>query len=79
MYNNYISPRGLIHNSSFLTHDFIPVMLNALGLHDSSGVIFEVVEHDYFNISDLGNWDKMMPGMINVSSFFLKSFDTITI
>ena len=36
---------------------------------DTSGVIFEVVEHDYFNITDLGVWDQMMPGMINVSSF----------
>ena len=36
---------------------------------DTSGVIFEVVEHDYFNITDLGMWDQMMPGMINVSSF----------
>ena len=75
MYNNYISPRGLIHNSTFLTHDFIPVMLDALGLHDSSGVIFEVVEHDYFNVTDLGDWDKMMPGMINVSTL-LKSLKT---
>ena len=69
MYNNYIEPRGLTHNSSFLRNQFIPVMLNALGLDDSSGVIFEVVEHDYFNITDLGNWDKMMPGMINVSYY----------
>ena len=49
MYNNYIEPRGLIHNSSFLKHTFMPTMLDALGLHDSSGVIFEVVEHGYFN------------------------------
>ena len=68
MYNNYIDPRGLMHDSDFLTHDFLPTMLNALGLHDSSGVIFEVVEHDYFNITDLGMWDEMMPGMINVSN-----------
>ena len=69
MYNNYIEPRGLIHDADFLTHDFMPTMLDALGLQDTSGVIFEVVEHDYFNITDLGMWDQMMPGMINVSSF----------
>ena len=69
MYNNYIEPRGLIHDADFLTHDFMPTMLDALGLQDTSGVIFEVVEHDYFNITDLGVWDQMMPGMINVSSF----------
>ena len=73
IYNKYIEPRGLMHNASFLTHDFLPVMLNALGLDDKSGVIYEVVEHDYFNITDLGDWDKMMPGMINVMQFHLLS------
>ena len=66
MYNNYIDPHGYIHDEDFLTHRFVPTMLNALGLDDKSGVIFEVVEHDYFNITDLGIWDQMMPGMINV-------------
>lgn len=65
-----------MHNASFLTHDFLPVMLNALGLDDKSGVIYEVVEHDYFNITDLGDWDKMMPGMINVMQF--SSFSSIS-
>jgi len=74
MYNNYIEPRGLIHDADFLTHEFMPTMLDALGLQDTSGVIFEIVEHDYFNITDLGNWDQMMPGMINlVGTFFIKA------
>ena len=73
MYNNYIDPRGLAHNSSFLRHQFMPTMLNALGLHDESGVIYEVVQHDYFNMTDVGHWDQMMPGMINlVGTFFIK-------
>ena len=51
----------------------MPTMLNALGLHDESGVIYEVVQHDYFNMTDLGHWDQMMPGMINlVGTFFIK-------
>ncbi len=66
MYNNFIEPHGLVHNETFLRNQFIPIMLNALGLDDSSGVIFEVMEHDYFNYTDLGNWDAMMPGMVNV-------------
>lgn len=69
MYNSYINPRGLMHDQDFLTHDFVSVMLDALGLHDSSGVVFEILEHGYFNLTDLGDWDKMMPGMINVSCF----------
>ena len=51
----------------------MPTMLNALGLHDESGVIYEVVQHDYFNMTDVGHWDQMMPGMINlVGTFFIK-------
>ena len=32
MYNAYIIPHGVQHDPDFLTHDFIPLMLNALGL-----------------------------------------------
>ena len=59
-------PHGLVHDADFLTYDFITTMLNALGIYDPSGVIFEQLEHDYFNPSDLGSWDSMVPGMINV-------------
>ena len=38
MYNNYIEPRGLIHDADFLTHDFMPTMLDALGLQGSDFV-----------------------------------------
>lgn len=67
MYNSFIVPRGYQHNQDFLRHQFIPVMLDALGLNDNSGVIYEILEHDYFNLRDVGDWDRMMPGMINVS------------
>ena len=70
MYNNYIVPNALQHNEYFLRHGFIPVMLDALGLNDNSGVIYEILEHDYFALRDVGEWDRMMPGMINVSSYF---------
>merc|ERR1712018_1090027 len=55
MYNTYIEPRGLVHNSSFLRHDFMPAMLDALGLHDATGVIYEVIAHDYFKAKELGD------------------------
>ena len=72
MYNNYIVPNALQHNEYFLRHGFIPVMLDALGLNDNSGVIYEILEHDYFALRDVGEWDKMMPGMINVNIFYKK-------
>ena len=69
MYNNFIVLHGHQHNEAFLRHEFIPVMLDALGLNDASGVIYEILEHDYFSLKEVGDWDKMMPGMINVSSY----------
>ncbi len=67
MYNNFIVLHGHQHDESFLRHEFIPVMLDALGLNDNSGVIYEILEHDYFKLNEVGEWDKMMPGMVNVS------------
>ena len=68
MYNNFIILHGHQLNEDFLRHEFIPVMLDALGLNDASGVIYEILEHDYFNLRDVGEWDRMMPGMINVNT-----------
>ena len=61
---------GHQHSENFLKHEFIPVMLDALGLNDQSGVIYEILEHEYFNLKDVGEWDRMMPGMINVIAIF---------
>jgi hypothetical protein len=76
MYNSFIVPRGYQHDEGFLRHYFIPTMLDALGLNDNSGVIYEILEHDYFNLREVGEWDRMMPGMINVNriGFDFKSF-----
>jgi len=73
MYNNFIILHGHQHNENFLRHEFIPVMLDALGLNDVSGVIYEILEHDYFNLRDVGEWDRMMPGMINVNIWKTKT------
>ena len=37
-------------------------------------MIFEILEHDYFQPWHLGDWDLMVPGMINlVGTFFIKA------
>ena len=37
-----------------------------MGLQDSSGNIYEMLEYSFFNHEDMGVWDTMMEGMINV-------------
>jgi hypothetical protein len=43
MYNNFIVLHGYQHDEAFLRHEFVPVMLDALGLNDASGVIYEIL------------------------------------
>jgi hypothetical protein len=69
MYNNFILLHGHQHSEAFLRHEFIPVMLEALGLNDASGVIYEILEYAYFSFKTVGEWEKMMPGP-NVTKLF---------
>merc|ERR1712179_84990 len=63
------------HEGSFvLRHLFISTLLSAMGLQDSSGNIYEMLEYSFFNHEDMGVWDTMMEGMINlVGAFFIKA------
>jgi len=43
-------------------------------LKDDSGVIYELITYRFFQNEDLGYWDKMIDGMINmVGTFFIKA------
>ena len=66
IYNRFITPNNYQNDTMFLKHLFSETLLEAMGLHDDSGVVHEMLNYAFFNTSDLGDWDKMMPGMINV-------------
>ena len=38
-----------------------------MGLIDTSGNLYEMLEYTFFNRTDLGQWTPMMEGMVNVS------------
>ena len=42
-------------------------MLEAMGLKDDSGVIYELINYRYFETEELGDWCAMIDGMVNVS------------
>lgn len=44
-------------------------MFRSLGLADESGNIYEMLEYAFFEHSDMGYWEKMMQGMVNVSTY----------
>lgn len=74
MYNAYFLPNELLTDTFFLRHLFISTLLSAMGLQDSSGNIYEMLEYSFFNHEDMGVWDTMMEGMINlVGTFFIKA------
>lgn len=74
IYKGYLLPNDVMNNEHFLRHEFSATLLEALGLNDDSGVIYELINYRFFNINDLGFWDRMIDGMINmVGTFFIKA------
>ena len=66
IYNSYILPNGVVEDTQFLRHLFSATLLEALGLKDDSGVIYDLINYRYFEDSMLGDWDLMIDGMVNV-------------
>jgi len=74
IYNSYILPNGVVEDTHFLRHLFSSTLLEALGLKDDSGVIYELINYRYFQDDMLGDWHAMIDGMINlVGTFFIKA------
>ncbi|XP_023323658.1 cholinesterase 2 [Eurytemora carolleeae] len=74
MYNSYILPNNVLEDQFFLRHLFIYTLLNAMGLKDQSGNIYEMLEYTFFDHTEMGTWDTMMDGMVNlVGTFFIKA------
>jgi len=74
MWNAYFTVNELQNDPVWLRHYFASTLLEAMGLNDDSGLVFEMLIYTFFDSSDMGDWDKMMPGMVNlVGTFFIKS------
>ena len=56
----------VVEDSHFLRHLFSATLLEALGIKDDSGVIYDLINYRYFEDSMLGDWDAMIDGMVNV-------------
>ena len=69
IYNSYILPNGVVEDTHFLRHMFSATLLEALGIKDDSGVIYDLINYRYFEDSMLGDWDLMIDGMVNVRIF----------
>ena len=42
-----------------------------MGLKDQSGNIYEMLEYTFFDHTEMGTWDTMMDGMVNVSIVYM--------
>jgi len=74
IYNSYLLPNNVMEDTFFLRHYFTETMLDALGLKDDSGVIYELINYRFFQPNQLGDWCDMIDGMINmVGTFFIKA------
>ena len=70
IYNSYILPNGVVEDDHFLRYLFSATLLEALGLRDDSSIIYELINYRYFTDSQLGDWNAMIDGMVNVSGIF---------
>ena len=81
IYNSYLVPNSVMTDEHFLRHLFSSTLLEALGLKDDSGVIYELINYRFifeafftwmsfcvrfFTNNELGDWDKMIDGLVNV-------------
>lgn len=74
MYELYFVPNNYLNDIFFLDYEFIDTLLQAMGLNDESGNIYEMLEYSFFNHTDMGKWETMMDGMVNlVGTFFIKA------
>merc|ERR1711868_2935 len=74
IYNSFIAPNNVTTDSYFLRYEFTEAMLDAMGIKDYTGVLYELISYRYFADDDLGVWDLMIDGMINlVGTFFIKA------
>lgn len=74
IYNSYLLPNDVMNDSHFLRHLFSATLLEAMGLKDDSGVIYELINYRFFENDQLGDWCKMIDGMVNmVGTFFIKA------
>ena len=67
IYNSFIAPNNVTTDSYYLRYEFTEAMLDAMGIKDYTGVLYELISYRYFADDDLGVWDLMIDGMINVS------------
>ena len=45
IYKGYLLPNDVMNDEHFLRHEFSATLLEALGLNDDSGVIYELINY----------------------------------
>merc|ERR1712212_178959 len=74
IYNSYLLPNDVMNDENFLRYLFSSTLLEALGLKEDSGVIYELINYRFFQNHELGDWELMIDGLINmVGTFFIKA------
>jgi len=71
---HYIRPNNLEFDEDFLTYGMMPMLLKVLGIRDDTGALADALMDKYLDGFPLGNFEVMIPGMIDVIGvFFLKA------
>ena len=69
MYNDFIKTNHLQNDTAFLSTEYVPLMLKAVGIGQSYAVS-KLVEDYYFEEWMMGDLELMTPGSIDVSGSY---------
>ncbi|XP_046735851.1 juvenile hormone esterase-like [Diprion similis] len=61
-----LSRIGLLNDTNFLKYNLIPLSLKFIGVPDETGVFSQLLIEKYFSNNDLGDFLKMVPGLIDI-------------
>ncbi|XP_046607099.1 juvenile hormone esterase-like isoform X2 [Neodiprion virginianus] len=66
-----LSSIGLLNDPNFLKDKLIPLSLKYIGVPDETGVFSQILIEKYFSSSELGDFLKMVPGLIDIGSVLI--------
>ncbi|XP_034230889.1 glutactin-like isoform X2 [Thrips palmi] len=66
LYDFYLEPDGRMDDYDYLKHNLTQVALEFSGINDDTGALSDVFRRKFFSESDMGNFTRMTPGLVDM-------------
>ncbi|XP_069678632.1 juvenile hormone esterase-like isoform X3 [Periplaneta americana] len=74
IYDIILQHYNLLHNKDFIRHNLTRATLKFSGIEDPTGMVTDVLNEKYFQPGQLGDFNAMVPGLVDVSVKFINTF-----